>query len=129
MKYNVCMPIELEFERRRAEIRLLNHNRAIQGLPPVKPSESPQKPAEGSEADFKDDEPIPYHLTPLGVAVVEGGLQVAVIHSTSDFNNYEKWRARMNKRARKTVKKNKKVDNQRKSKQLSIFDEERGDTE
>lgn len=129
MKYNVCMPIELEFERRRAEIRMLNRNRAIKGLDPVRPSESPQGASEGIQDDFDDNEPIPYHLTPLGVAVVEGGLQVAEIHSTNDFNNYEKWRARMNKRAKKTVKKNKKVDNQRKSQQLSIFEEERGDTE
>lgn len=128
MKYNVCMPIELEFERRRAEIRMLNHNRAINGLSPVKAPESPQKPPESPQDDFKDDEPIPYRLTPLGVAVVEGGLQVAEIHTTSDFNSYEKWRARMNKRAQKSAKENKKVDNQRKSQQLSIFDEERGDT-
>lgn len=129
MKYNVCMPIELEFERRRAEIRLLNHNRAIQGLLPVKPSESPQEASESPQEDYKDDEPIPYRLTPLGVAVVEGGMVVAEIHSTNDFNNYEKWRARMNKRAKKADKKNKKVDNQRKSQQLSIFEDERRDTE
>lgn len=127
-KYNVCMPVELEFERRRQEIALRNRNRALKGLEPVKEDIKPPEASESHQEGFSDDEPIPYRLTPLGVAVVEGGLVIAELHSINDLKSYgksyEDWRRRTDRKARKAVKKIKKVDNQRNCKQLSIFEEE-----
>lgn len=123
-KYNVCMPVELEFERRRQEIALRNRNRAMKGLEPVREDISPPSASESPQEGFSDDEPIPYRLTPLGVAVIEGGLVIAEIHSINDLKSYDEWRRRTDRKARKAVKKIKKVDNQRKCKQLTIFEEE-----
>lgn len=127
-KYDVCMPVELEFERRRQEIALRNRNRALKGLEPVKEDITPPGASESLQEGFNDDEPIPYRLTPLGVAVVEGGLVIAEIHSIKDLKSYEDWRRRTDRKARKAVKKNKKIDNQRNCKQLSIFEEEGRDS-
>lgn len=126
-KYNVCMPIELEFERRAAEIRLRNRKRRLKGLEPIKQPKEASGASESHQSDFKDNEPIPYRLTPLGCAVVEHGLIVGEIRTISELKSYEEWRNRMNKRARRSVKKNKNIDSQRKSQQLSIFENERGD--
>ena len=126
-KYNVCMPIELEFERRAAEIRLQSRNRVLAGLTPIK---EPVKAsgASGSPQDkLSDDEPIPYKLTPLGCAVVENGLVVGEIRNIRELNRYEERRKRMNKRKHRSVKKIRKLDIQRKCQQLSMFDIERGD--
>lgn len=123
-KYNVCMPVELEFERRAAEIRLRNRNRVMAGLKPIKEPERVSRASVSPQNDFSDDEPIPYKLTPLGCAVVENGLVVGEIHSIAELKSYEEWRERMNKRARRSSKKNKKIDNQRDCQQLSIFENE-----
>lgn len=126
-KYNVCMPVELEFERRAAEMRLRNRNRAMKGLEPIKEHERASGASESPQRDFSDDVPIPYRLTPLGCAIVENGLVVGEIHSIAELKSYEEWRERMNKRARRSSKKNKKIDNQRNCQQLSIFENERRD--
>lgn len=127
-KYNVCMPIELEFERRRQEIALRNRNRALKGLEPVKEDIAPLGASESRQEGLSDDVPIPYRLTPLGVAVVEGGLVIAELHSIRELRSYEDWRRRTDRKAREVVKKNKKADNQRNCKQLSIFEEEGRDS-
>jgi hypothetical protein len=105
-KYKVAMPPELDYITRLRNREQFERQQRIRGIAPaVAPAES--------EQDAAMDERIPYHLTPLGIEVVENGRAVAEFHRVRDFESYRKASCNAVSAQKKRDIKSKKPNNQR----------------